>query len=182
MVGRSTGRPEAPALQATKQAPHRSRAIERGAGENPCEAGSWWVNLAFQSHFRILARAEPRRNLPSVDGERNVGGRPHPLGYQVSFRKYRTGRSSRRSHRPWRSRNSCSTLLGGEGRKHEPWVRHTAVRGRCEEGLERVADYSEATLHLDRLNSTSRSTQSDQRPGHLGTRWLASKNAFQGLK
>jgi len=25
----------------------------------------------------------------------------------------------------------------------------------------RVADYSEATLHLDRLNSTSRSTQRD---------------------
>jgi hypothetical protein len=29
------------------------------------------------------------------------------------------------------------------------------------EGDFRIADYSEATLHLDRLNSTSRSTQSD---------------------
>ena len=44
------------------------------------------------------------------------------------------------------------------------------------------SDYSEAKLHLDRLNSTSRSTQSDKRPGHLGARWLASKNAFLGLK
>jgi hypothetical protein len=54
-VGRSTGRPEGSARQATKQAPHRARAIEQKIGENPCEAGSWCVCLALQSHFRILA-------------------------------------------------------------------------------------------------------------------------------
>ena len=59
-VGRSTGRPEGSARQATKQAPHRSQAIEQRIGENPCEAGSWGVCLAFQSHFRILAWARLR--------------------------------------------------------------------------------------------------------------------------
>jgi hypothetical protein len=41
-------RPEGSARQATKQAPHRSQAIEQRIGENSCEAGSWGVCLAFQ--------------------------------------------------------------------------------------------------------------------------------------
>ena len=56
-VGRSTGRPEGSARQATKRAPHRSQAIEKRIGENPCEGGwgSWGVGLGFQSHSRIIA-------------------------------------------------------------------------------------------------------------------------------
>ena len=53
--GPCTSRPALAERQATKQAPHRSRAIEKRIGENPCEVGSWGVCLAFQSHFRILA-------------------------------------------------------------------------------------------------------------------------------
>src|SRR5260370_31294817 len=56
-VGRSTGRPEGSVRQATKQAPRRWQAIEQRIGEDPCEAMSWSMCLAFQSHFRIIAWA-----------------------------------------------------------------------------------------------------------------------------
>src|ERR1700687_6300170 len=56
-MGRSTGQPEGLARQATKQSPRRWQAIEPRIGENPCEAVSWGVCLAFQSHFRIIAWA-----------------------------------------------------------------------------------------------------------------------------
>src|SRR5271157_509413 len=54
-AGRSTGRPEGSARQATKQVPRRRRrAIEQRIGESPCEAGPCGVRLAFPSQFRII--------------------------------------------------------------------------------------------------------------------------------
>src|SRR5580658_3089955 len=52
-AGRSTGRPEGSAPQATKQTPRRWQAIER-IGESLCEAESWGVCLALHSRFRII--------------------------------------------------------------------------------------------------------------------------------
>src|ERR1700690_17908 len=77
-MGRSTGRPEGSARQATKQAPHRSQALEQRIGEKSFDAGSWGGCLAFQSHFRILAWAR----LPLMpDLPREHGGVHSAQGY-----------------------------------------------------------------------------------------------------
>ena len=137
MAGRSTGRPEAPALQTTKPAPRRSQAVEQKIGENPCEAGSWWVCLA-QSHFRILAWAR----LPLMpDLTREHGGVHSAQGYSGRSSlapndrhryKYKVGLSIERPARgkcataEFRSRLISSKPVSGQSTKlgsHKPVYR-----------------------------------------------------------